>query len=99
MNNAGHPISAELLDALRCPATDSRLTIAARSLLTQFNDAVARGSLHNVRGRQIDRPLDAALLNAAKTLAYPVIDRIAVMVSDEAISLPGNTHRRQPANP
>jgi uncharacterized protein YbaR (Trm112 family) len=92
MNNARHPISAEVLEFLRCPATDSRLTVAEGALLAQINDAIARGTLHNAIGQPVREALGAVLINAPHTLAYPVIDGIPVMVSGESIPLKFEEH-------
>ena len=92
MNNARHSISAELLDVLRCPESGCRLTAADGALLARLNQAVTDGELHNALGQPIQQALDAALVNADQTLAYPVIDHIPVMVPGEAIPLTAKTH-------
>ncbi len=77
----------KLLDLLVCPDDHSRLVYADAPLLARLNAAVAHRTLKNRAGQTLERPLEAALVRADATLAYPVIDEIPRMLVDEAIPL------------
>jgi uncharacterized protein YbaR (Trm112 family) len=83
-----HPVIADsLLEILRCPQSRTRLRRADAELVAKVNRAIAAGTLVNVTGERLERPLDGALVREAGDLAYPIIDEIPVLLPDEAIDV------------
>lgn len=80
-----HP---ELLEILVCPETLQPVHLADDALVTSLNDAAEHGTLRDRTGRPVAAPLDGALVREDGTLAYPIRDRIPVMLMEEAIRLP-----------
>lgn len=80
-------ISKELLELLVCPEDHTPLEVADAALVTRLNEAIAAGALKNRGGQRVEQACDGALIRADRTLAYPVIDDIPVMLVDEAIPL------------
>ena len=70
---------ADLLDLLRCPVTRQTLVPATAEQLARLNAAVAAGL-------PIREPLDAALVRADGTAAYPVRGGIPVLLAEEAVT-------------
>jgi uncharacterized protein YbaR (Trm112 family) len=79
--------SADLLTFLVCPENRSPLTVADESLLGELNAAARAGLLKNRAGQTVEFPLEGALVRADRTVAYPVVDRIPLMLVDEGIPL------------
>lgn len=77
---------ADLLDLLRCPTTRQTLTPATTDQLAHLNTAIAAGRLLNAAGVPVRESLDAALVRADGTAAYPVRDGIPVLLADEAVT-------------
>jgi uncharacterized protein YbaR (Trm112 family) len=82
------PISDDFLSMLRCPDDHSCLTRADAALVTQLNAAASTGRLKNKAGQAVSRQIDGALVREDRTLAYPIIDDIPILLIDEAIPLP-----------
>jgi uncharacterized protein YbaR (Trm112 family) len=80
-------LDARLVEILRCPQDQSRLRPADAEVVARINRAVAARTAFNVGGEALERPLDGGLVREAGDLMYPVIDRIPVMLPDEAIDL------------
>ena len=80
-------LSPDFLKLTRCPNSGTPLRLAEPQLLSRINRAVESGRLTNKLGEPVTRSLDAALLNEAGDLAYPVFDEIPVLLIDEAIEL------------
>jgi uncharacterized protein YbaR (Trm112 family) len=78
-----------LIDILRCPQDRSRLRLADADLVARLNRAIHGGTLLNLAGERLEKPIDGALIRAAGDRAYPIIDQIPVMLPDEAIDLRG----------
>jgi uncharacterized protein len=76
-----------LISLLVCPLDRSPLRLADSALLARLNAAVAASRLRNRSGQMVTEPLAAALVRADKTLAYPIIDDIPVLLPEEAIPL------------
>ena len=79
-------IPADLLDMLRCPVTRQSLAPANADQLARLNGEIAAGRLSNAAGVPIADPLDAALVRADGTAAYPVRDGIPVLLADERVT-------------
>ncbi|MEN6451244.1 MAG: hypothetical protein ABFC96_12195 [Thermoguttaceae bacterium] len=80
-------IDKKLLASLVCPQDRTPLAIADEQLLARLNRAVAAGGVKNQAGRLVERSLDAGLVRADKTLLYPIVDDIPILLADEAIPL------------
>jgi uncharacterized protein YbaR (Trm112 family) len=61
--------------------------LAAAPLIAAMNARIARGELKNRAGDVVERALDGGLLRQDNALVYPIIDRIPVLLIDEAILL------------
>ena len=79
-------IAPELLEVLCCPADRSAVRLATPSELEALNARIARGVKNNAGGPAGDA-LEAAIIRADGTFAYPVREEIPVMLIDEAIPL------------
>ena len=80
-------IPDHLIEMLRCPLDGSTLRAADADLLERLNQAAAAGRLKNHADRLVEAPLSDALVNDARTVAYPVHDEIPHMLGQDAISL------------
>lgn len=80
-------ISPQLLEILRCPADHSELSLAEGALVSRVNERIAVGTLMNVGGQTLKKPLDGGLVRAAGDRMYPIIGGIPVMLVDEAIDI------------
>lgn len=80
-------IADHLLEILRCPQSRTRLRPAETKLVEQLNRAIAAGTLVNLAGERLERPLDGGLIREQGDLLYPIIDQIPVLLPDEAIDL------------
>ena len=80
-------ISSELLALLRCPETRQPLFVAEPALLADLNGRVTAGVLKNRGGALVKERFDGALVRADQRLAYPVRQRIPILLVEEAILL------------
>lgn len=80
-------VSDQLLEILRCPQDQSPLTRAEAAQIERINALIEAKQLTNVGGDRVEKRLDGGLVRAAGDRLYPVIDRIPVMLPDEAIDL------------
>jgi uncharacterized protein len=80
-------LAQSLLEILRCPQSRTRLRLAEAGVVARLNQAVAAGTLTNVAGERVERPLDGGLIREAGDLVYPILDQIPVLLPDEAIDL------------
>jgi uncharacterized protein YbaR (Trm112 family) len=72
---------------LRCPDDHSALTVASESVMNQLNDAIRQGRLVDRAGRRVERAIEGGLIRADGAWLYPIIDRIPILLRDDAISL------------
>ena len=63
------------------------LTIADASLIERLNHAIDAGYLFNLNGEQIKLRLQGGLIRESEDRLYPVVERIPMLISGEAISL------------
>jgi uncharacterized protein YbaR (Trm112 family) len=80
-------VAENFLKLLVCPETRQALRNADSSLVKKLNGAIARRELKNKGGRVLDAPLDGALVRADEQVAYPIVDNIPMLLSDESVSL------------
>lgn len=80
-------VSDQLLEILRCPKDHSLLERAEARQIDRINTLIQDKQITNVGGDRVEKRLDGGLVRAAGDLLYPVIDRIPVMLPDEAIDL------------
>lgn len=66
----------ELLDILVCPQNKMRVSLADQSLVDQINEGC-------------EKKIDGGLIREDRTILYPIVDGIPIMLIDEAISLEG----------
>ena len=66
----------ELLDILVCPQNKMRVSLADQSLVDQINEGC-------------EKKIDGGLIGEDRTILYPIVDGIPIMLIDEAISLEG----------
>jgi uncharacterized protein YbaR (Trm112 family) len=80
-------IDQPLLEFLVCPENQTALAVAEPAMLARLNRAIAQGQVRNRGGHLVKEPLEAGLVREDKTLLYPIVDGIPVMLIDEAIAM------------
>ncbi len=80
-------ITQELLAILVCPENRTPLALADESLLGKLNQAIASRRLTNSAGEPITEKLSAALLREDGAIAYPIVDRIPILLVEAGIPL------------
>ena len=80
-------IDKELLDILVCPKDQVPLALADEPLMAKVNEAIAAGRITNLAGQTVRKTLQGGLVREDKTLLYPIVDDIPVLLTDEAIPL------------
>ena len=80
-------IDPGLLKILCCPETHQPVSEAAAVLVADLNGRVENGSLKNSAGKFVSDKLDGALVRADRRVAYPIRNRIPIMLVEEAIPL------------
>jgi uncharacterized protein YbaR (Trm112 family) len=70
-------ISKDLLEILCCPTTKQPLQEASSAELEKINSVLAEGK----------EKLEAALLTADKKYAYPIRNKIPILLAEECIPL------------
>lgn len=87
LSDKNRTISDETLALLRCPVTGSSLAWADATILAAANEQIARGQLLTRLSQTVETSLEAALINADRSLLYPVRDGIIVLLPSEAIEI------------
>lgn len=80
-------IRPECLEILVCPEDRSRLQMADETLLANLNDRIHDGTLKNLAGESVTRPLKAGLVREDGAIFYPIVDDIPVLLVDESFDL------------
>jgi len=80
-------IDAGLLKILCCPETHQSLAEAEATLVADLNTRITAGSMKNRGGKVVADSIDGALVRADRQVAYPVRNRIPIMLVEEAIPL------------
>ena len=78
-------LEQEFIAILRCVETGSELRLLDESSLVKLNTAITNGQVTIRTGQKLERPLEAALVNADGSWAYQVLDGIPVLLSEQAI--------------
>ena len=80
-------IDEKLLDILACPDNHTSLSLADERLLAKLNEAISAGKLKNKAGQPVEEPVEGGLVREDRTLLYPIVDGIPVLLIDEALPL------------
>ncbi len=80
-------LDKEFLEILVCPQNHMPLRLAGAPLLARLNRAIAGGRIANVAGRPVEASLQGGLVRQDRTLLYPIVDDIPVLLAEEAIAL------------
>jgi len=78
-------LAPELLALLVCPETHQDLTLATDGEISVLNEAIGNGKIRNVAGKEVGEPVDGALIRVDREIAYPIRDRIPVMLVPEGL--------------
>ena len=78
-----------LLKIICCPVTREKLSIATSKQLDFINAEIANSNLTKLDGSIAEKPQSKALINAAKTLLYPIEEGIPILLETEAIQVKG----------
>ena len=78
-----------LLNIICCPVTREKLSIATSQQLEFINAEIANSKLTKLDGSIAEKSQSKALINAAKTLLYPVEEDIPILLESEAIEIKG----------
>ena len=78
-----------LLNIICCPVTREKLSIATSKQLEFINTEIANSVLKKLDGSIAENPQSKALINATKTLLYPIEEDIPILLENEAIELKG----------
>jgi uncharacterized protein YbaR (Trm112 family) len=80
-------LPSSLMALLRCPATRQALEPAPQEIVDALNARIASGAQHDVGGRLVAVPIDAALMRADGALVYPVRGGVACLCAQDALPL------------
>ena len=78
-----------LLNIICCPVTKGKLSIATPEQLALINAEIANSTLKKLNGSIAEKPQSKALINATKTLLYPVEEDIPILLESEAVNVKG----------
>ena len=80
-------IDPAVLDFMRCPVTQGELKEAPDGLVAQANKLIESSQLADRLGQSVPGPIEAAFINADRSLMIPVRGGIVVMLEDRLIPL------------
>lgn len=80
-------IDTKLLHLLCCPESRQSLHLADKALVQSLNQQVAAGSLKNRAGQPLKDKLDGGLVREDKTVVYPIINKLPILLIEEGILL------------
>ena len=78
-----------LLNIICCPVTREKLSTATPKQLALINAEIANSTLKKLDGSIAEKPQSKALINATKTLLYPIEEDIPILLENEAIEVKG----------
>ena len=76
-----------LLNIICCPVTREKLSMVTSKQLALINAEIANNTLTKLDGSIVENPQSKALINATKTLLYPIEEDIPILLENEAIEL------------
>ena len=85
----------DLIKMMRCPVSQSELTIASDELVKSLNQQIDSGQLMNQVGQPIESRIDSGFLNADESLLLPIRGGIVILVVDQAIPLQPNSKKEK----
>jgi len=80
-------LDAELLALLVCPETHQDVTLATPGEIILLNEAIHQGRVRTVAGKEVDQPVEGALIRIDRAVAYPIRDGIPVMLVAEGLAI------------
>jgi uncharacterized protein YbaR (Trm112 family) len=78
-------LEPDFVAILRCLKTGSELSLLDAEALHQLNTDITEGNVLNQTGQRLERPLEAALINADASWVYQVLDGIPILLAEQAI--------------
>lgn len=81
-------VSKDLLQILACPKTLKPLSLAPSHLVDKVNSLIEEGKISTVEGVKVEGKLDGLILVEGENIAYPIRDRIPVLLIEEGFPLP-----------
>jgi len=78
-----------LLNIICCPITKEKLSTATPKQLALINAEIANGTLKKLDGAIAEEPQSKGLINATKTLLYPIQEDIPILLESKAINVKG----------
>ncbi len=78
-------IDKELLDILCCPESKAELKILEKERIEAINNQIAAGKVKYKDGKEVDKPLQEALITVDEKTIYRVDDEIPIMLVEMAI--------------
>lgn len=81
-------VDPDLLEILACPESRQPLALADAALVERLNAAIRGGKMTNVGGQPVSDPLEHALVRQDGKIAYPIRERIPVLLVDEGLPVP-----------
>ena len=82
-------MNPNLLNIICCPVTREKLSTATPKQLALINAEIANSTLKKLDGSIAKIPQTKALINATKTLLYPVEEDIPVLLESKAVNIKG----------
>ena len=78
-----------LLNIICCPVTREKLSIVTSKQLEFINTEIVKNNLIKLDGSIAEKPQSKALINATKTLLYPIEEDIPILLEGKAIEIKG----------
>lgn len=79
------PISEQLLEILRCPATKAPLRPLTESEISDLNARIAKDEVNYQDGNLVDQPLEEGLITEDGATVYRIDESIPVMLIEMGI--------------
>ena len=80
-------VAEDLIRILRCPETRRPVALAPQPTIDALNARVREGTLRDVGGEPVERPIEAGLMREDGRVLYPVIDGIPRMLVERGIPI------------